>query len=251
MLRLWPERLVAVLLQDGVHLYRPGSRAAVHSLPVAGADTGVLDGLTALLDGHPRAANTSIELIVSDSAARLIPLSWQDSLQGDQQQAAYARACFSQAGFDLDGDWLVQAAFRHFHGTGLGYALPRSLVVEAQKYLIERRIRLRSIMPMSAHAYWRGKSGIRGERTVMLLRERSRMSALLFDGKKCAGMHVQPMGTGLPDTARRLLNTVDAAFPSVSRIQYWTLGDGEAEAESIKGHLSERHFETIASLGWD
>jgi hypothetical protein len=249
-LRLWPDRSVIFLFPDATTLYRSGGQAVVRSMP---SDSGVelIDGLGALLDGIDRAHSSRLEIVISDSAARLTALPWQDSLKGDDQRAAYARACFSQAGFELDEDYLVQAAFRRFRGFGLGYALPRLLVAEVDKCLRERGVRLTSIMPLSAYAYWFSRRSMRGGRTALLFRERNRLSVLLFDENKCEGIHAQPMGAGVADTARRLWNMVELSFPSVSHIQYWSAEDGEAEARLIEERLAGPSVESISQLGWN
>jgi hypothetical protein len=247
---LWPERLVAVIHPDAYQLYDAGGKALGHCLPAASVDFSLTKALELLFDEYSPDGRADLDLVVSDSLARLIPLPWQDSLKGDEQHEAYARACLDQAGFDLDGEWLVHAAYRHFRGIGLGFALPRSLVFEAKNHLIERQIHLRSMMPMSAHAYWRSANGSRANHTLLLLSERSRLSALLFDGRKCTGIEVQPMGTDLSDAARRLGHVVNLILPSISRVYFWSPGASEQKAELIKSRFPAPSFEVVPGLGW-
>jgi hypothetical protein len=219
-------------------------------MPASAPVFDVVEGLIQVLDvGSPR-GGTQIDLIVSDGISRSIPLPWQDSLGSDEQYEAYARACFDQAGFELEEGWIVQAAYRHFRGVGFGYALPRSLVMDVQDRLLKRDLRLRSIMPMSANAYWRNACGARGTRSILVLREWRRLSALMFNGKACAGVHVQPIGTGFSDAARRLSNGIDAVFPSVSRVQFWATSTDDAETELIKSRFPSSSFHVLPGLAW-
>jgi hypothetical protein len=250
-LRLWPKRLTAIVAPDMCRLFGTGGREAGRSTPASAPVFEVMDGLHQVLDAGALRRRAQIDLIVSDGIARSIPLPWQDNLRSDEQYEAYARACFDQAGFALEGEWIVQAAYRHFRGVGFGYALPRPLVIDVRNRLLERDIRLRSIMPMSAHAYWRNACGARGTRSILVLREWGRLSALLFDGKACAGVHVQPMGTGLADAARRLSNGIDAVFPSVSRVQFWATDTDDMETDVIKSRFPSSSFNVLPGLAWD
>lgn len=250
MLRLWPERLTAAIFPDICRLYGANGKEIGTYTPASLPGFDVVDCLLRVLDADPPRGRTEMEIIVSDSVARSIPLPWQDRLANDEQYEAYARACFEQAGFDLNDEWVVQGAYRHFRGGGLGYGLPRALVTAVENQLTERGIRLRSVMPMSAYAYWRHASGARSGKRVLLLREESRLSALLFDGKICAGLYVQPMGTGAADAARRLSTMLDTVFPEISSIQYWTPKADEEVAESIRTRFSVSDFKVLHGLGW-
>jgi hypothetical protein len=248
---LWPDRFIAGVFPETGWLHRAGAKE-LNRFTVDSTDRkSVAQGLDLLLEGQRWGRRASLELLVSDSLARVIHLPWQDSVTTEEQRAAYARACFDQAGMVLDDDWLVQAAFRHFRGAGFGYALPRSLVSQVRDQLIERRMALRSIMPLSASAYWRNRCGVHGKRSALMLEEHGRVSAILFDGKRCAGMYAQPTGVGALDAARRLLRTVDAVFPSISRVQLWTLQKGGADAELIKKHLPQTSVELLEKTRWN
>jgi hypothetical protein len=238
------------VLPDECRLYRAGGKEIGRTRPTAPASSDVIDQLMLLLDTYPQGRRASLDLIVSDSVARVISLPWQDSLSGEEQLGAYARACFDQAGFDLDGNWQVQAAYRHFRDVGLGYALPGSLIASVHPRLLERQIQLRSIMPVSAHAYWRHMNRKRGKRTVLLLHERSRLSALLFDGLQCVGMQVQPTGSALPDAARRLFHSVEAVLPSVSHVQCWSSEGSEMNGQLIKSQFPVSSFDILPRLKW-
>lgn len=228
MLRLWPERVVAGIFPQSGWLHIAG-RGEVSSFTTETARMQLVPaGLNLLLREQKLPKHAGVELLVSDSLARVIPIPWQERLATDTQREAYARACFDHAGMSVDGEWLVRAAYRHFRGVGLAYALPRALVSEVRDHLNTHTLRLLSILPLSASAYWRNQTGVRRKRSILVLQEHQRLDALLFDGAKCAGFHVQPAGTRPLEAARRLLSEVDAVFPGVKRIQWWSLDDDAA-----------------------
>ncbi|WP_323141137.1 hypothetical protein [Massilia phyllosphaerae] len=67
----------------------------------------VLDGLYMRLHEKAFAARAGVDVVVSDSQARILYLPWQNKLHSEAQREVYAHGCFEQAGQPLDGDWLV------------------------------------------------------------------------------------------------------------------------------------------------
>jgi hypothetical protein len=248
---LWPDRLTATIFPNACRLYRGRGQEIGTFLPVSTAGFDVMDSVSQVLDQGSLLSPAWIDIVVSDCVARTIPLAWQDNLANDEQYEAYARACFDRAGFELEGEWIVHAAYRHFRGTGFGYGLQRSLIMDMHRYLLERGIRLRSVMPISARAYWRSGGRLRGQRSILLLREHNRLSALLFDGKKCAGMQVEPAGANARDAARRLSSVLEAVFPSIRTVRFWTSDSNDDETASVKDCFPGSVFEVTAGLEWN
>jgi len=245
-LRLWPERLTAGVYAHAGRLYRARGRKVADwtsTVPAANLE----DGLERLLGAYVPRAGASLELIVSDESARLIALPWQNDIVNRQQREAYARACFTHAGFVLGDDWAVAACYRHFGGVGLGLAMPKSVVSSVRERLTQRRIQLRSIMPASAWAYWRADA-VRGSRTAVLLCEHRRLSAMLFDGKTCVGFHIHPIGAGLNDAVLRVKAAVEATLPSISLVQFWSAAQSDEQASVIQDAFPAPRFEALQSL---
>lgn len=246
MLRLWRERLTACVFPHAGRLYRVrGGKVADWTSSVAAEN--LEDGLERLLDTYVPRAGATLELIVPDASARLITLPWQNDLVNRQQRQAYAHAYFTHAGFVLGDDYAVEASYHHFGGMGLGLAMPRSLVLSMRERLVHRRIQLRSIMPASAWAYWRADT-VRGRRMALLLHEDRRLSAMLFDGKICAGFHTQPIGTGLNDAVLRIKAAIDATLPSISLVQYWSTAENDEQASVIQDAFAATRFEALQLL---
>lgn len=250
MLRLWPERLFACVLPESGWLQGSGQREVSRYTVDASSPCSVIEGLDKLLEGGAWPARTGVEVVVSDSIGRVLHLPWQSKLTSHAQREAYARGCFDQAGLALDGDWLVHAAYRDYQGGGIAYGLPRTLVATVREYLAARRLRLRSIMPLSAHAYWWNKTGIRRSKSMLLLEEHRRLNAMLFEDRKCMGIHVQPVGGDKASALRRLSSSVEATFSEVQRVQIWSALPDELGTDFVKQTFPRASIEHVEKKRW-
>lgn len=252
MSRLWPERLIAAVFPESSWLRRAGGRQLGEFTDAPSPKPDVIGGLERLLQDRIWTRKPSVELLVSDCHARVVHLPWQDSLTNDEQTRAYARACLDQAGLGVDDSWLVQAAFRHYRGAGLAYALPRSLVAEVKAHLDDRGLRLRAVLPVSCAAYWRNRTGALRQRSMLVLEEHRRVSALLFDGLKCSGIHVQPAASAPGKALQRLIGGVKATFPDVQRVQYWSVRkEAAVDSDTITALLQHARVERLPRDCWD
>lgn len=250
MLRLWPKRLIFNIFPESGWLRLAGGRE-ICRFTLDGTETvDVLQGIELLLESASSIKPASVEVIVSDEFSRILHLPWQDTLTSDAQREMYARAYFDQAGLRLDSEWLVHAGYRHFNGGGIAYALPRLLVSSVKDHLSARGMRLRSIMPLSARAYWRNSPARQRTRSLLFLEERRRVSALIFEDSKCSGIFVQP---GLSDqlSAQRLIRTVDTIFPNVRRVQVWNLLEERVDKTLIQAFLPKATVEHVSKTQWD
>jgi hypothetical protein len=216
----------------------------------AASPCGLTEVLASLLDAHPPTRRASVELLVSDHYARLVHLPWQSGLTDKAQRVAYGRACFERAGLGLDGEWIVQVAFRHFATDGLAYALPQSTVIQVRDLLTQRALKLASIVPVSGVAYWRAGPGLSGERSLVLLEEAKRISAILIKERKYVGLHVQPAGASAGDAVRRVLGAVNASFENVKHVQHWSAAGNGVHEDLIREQLPSATVETLDIARW-
>ena len=249
MLRLWTERFRAGVFPDTGWLIKANRNEISRYVVEVSTQLSVLEGLERLFHDQVVSARAGVEVVISDSQARLLYLPWQDNIRGHAQREAYARGCFEQAGLELEGDWLIQTAYRWYRGGGIAYGLPRALVASVEASLAARRLRLRSIMPLSTHAYWHCKGIAPRGHSVLLLEEQRRTSALLFDNRKCTGIHVQPGKSG-PDTIKRLLRTIDAVFPDVQQMQVWSVHDERHSTALFEELLPTSSIEPVDKGRW-
>lgn len=228
MLRLWPERFALNLFAERSSL-RAGKRA--HEVRVEDVNTGLLamaDQLLALapVDSYWR---PSLDLIVSDESARLLLLPWQERLRTSAQQLGYAEACMVDSGAALDGDWLVQAGFRHYGHAGLALAVRRDFVDGVMAVASAHRLRLRSLLPVSVAAYWRYRGERSGRESLLLLCEKNRVTAMRYRGRALQAVDVQPVGGDRPQAVLRLLRRQLAGTMPHSLACWFTSNDRIAE----------------------
>lgn len=250
MLRLWPDRLYAGVFPEGGWMRRRGGRELVRASVEGNADGDPVALLGALLDQRQPARRSRIDVLVSDQLGRTVHMPWQGALISHVQRAAYARACFDRAGLPLDGEWLVHAAYRHMAGDGIAYALPRALVEQVRETLAKRSVGLTSILPLTGAAYWRYGSGLKRRRSVVVLEEHRRVSAMLIDNRQYAGLHVQPSGTIPANAIGRLLNAVDATFPGIQHVQYWSNPGAGAGLDVVKACLPAATIDVLDMMRW-
>lgn len=250
MLRLWPERLFVGVFPDRAWLRRANGQELGSLSCEDGAGGTPAAMLDALLAQHKALHRANVELVVSDRFARIVHLPWQGSLTNDVQRTSYGRAYFERAGLDLKGEWLIEASFRHHGADGVAYALPRALVEQVRDVLTARECRLAAILPLSGAAYWRYGKGLDRKRSLILLEETRRVSAMLVEGRKYVGMQVQPCGTAHADAVRRLLNTLNATFADVRHVQYWSAEASQVTPELIKERLPNLTVEVLDLMRW-
>lgn len=221
MLRLWPERLSMYLLPDGASIH--GGKELRRTIP-APVDLGARFALIAqqLL---PVAETRStlmpvLDVVLSDEMARLRLLPWQPRLRGDAQQQRYAEACFEADGLDC-GDWLVRASYRRFGGAGLGLAVRRETLASLAETAAQRAVRLRSVLPVTAAAYWRHRTS-RGSHEILVLDEGRRLTALCYARGELSAIDVQQAGEARELALARLMRRCRATFPQASKLAYWS-----------------------------
>lgn len=244
MLHLWPERLSMYLLPDSASIH-VGSQ--LHSAIPAPVDFGARFAVIAqqLL---PVAVKRSwlipvLDIVLSDEMARLRLLQWQPRLRSGAQQQRYAEACFEADGLDCR-DWLVQASYRQFGGSGLGLAVRREALAGLAEISALRKVRLRSALPVTAAAYWRHRAS-RSSHDILVLDEGRRLTSLCYAKGELCAIDVQQAGETRELALARLMRRCRATFPQASKLAYWS-GASEAMADhlltSVWPGISLRHL---------
>ncbi|MFS2002648.1 hypothetical protein ACEN9F_03385 [Duganella sp. CT11-25] len=218
---LWPETITVGLFGDRCWLRRDGGE-------VGQADAGSSDpaawlcALETMLNGQRRPVKkfSSLHMVVSDSACMLTHLPWQDELHGRNEIQAYAQACFAHQGGEPVAGWVVKAGFRKFRAAGLAYAVQQDWLSSLLALTQRHGLRLRSVLPASAAAYWYSRTP-RKAVSLVLLAEPTRMTAHLYDGGCLLGLDVQPVTTDLATAGTRLLRRVALVSPRIVQVQYW------------------------------
>lgn len=234
---LWPERISAGLFPG--RFWLEGRRAAVqHSLrsaPLPGTAP-LSHGLEALLDERADAIRkgSRIALTVSDGVAAVIALPWQDDLHGTDELEAYARICFEKQGLKIDEGWIIRTVFRHYRATGIAYALPRAWLTDLLQLLGGRGLKLTGVLPVTAAAFCGQRIDRGGGRTLLLLREETRISALIYGLGKLQGYDVEPATTSGRDAGLRLLRRISGGNGDIARLLEWS-SESPAQAKPEHG----------------
>lgn len=229
MSRLLPET-VTIGLFPGTCWLRRGGRDTEHAC--GAGPQALLQSLESLLDGQakPVGRRGRVQIQVSDSLAAIAVLPWQEQLRAADELHAYAHACFEQQGIRLDEGWVMQTAYRRFRSGGLAYALPQAWLAQLLGLLAKRGLRLQSVLPISAAAYWRAQGASLHGQDLLLIQEAQRLTALIYEDGSLLAHDVQPVtGDGLAAAGGRLLRRVTACHRAVARLRHWPAAQIKAD----------------------
>lgn len=195
---------------------------------------GPYDAAAALLGQRPAGAwkRVGLDLLLSDEMARVVTLPWQDGLRTTEQQLRYAEACLEDAGVYGAG-WTVQYGYRRYGRGGIAFAVQTDTLMQLADLAAAHQLRLRSVLPSAAAAYWRHALAGGGE-TLLVLSEARRVSALRFAGGGLLGLDVQPVMDSTEIALRRLLRRAQLQGDGLATISCWSTGD-PAPAQAAAG----------------
>jgi hypothetical protein len=252
-LRLLPKRLHAGLFQDMCWLRAEKGQAVSMAHVEYGNTDAMLKAWEEILRQQIASGkrNSTISLTVSDSLASIVSLPWQDELRKPAEFSAYARAMFHKAGLTLDPTWAMQSYFRHFRAKGIAYALPIALLEQLENIARKSGCRLDSVLPVSAAAYSLHKRRTRTGITVVLLREASRTSALVYDRNGCIDYSLEPGVLGRPLSTIRLLNRLNSIY-AITEVADWAFdfADNADVAGIVAECLPDAEYSRIVSDIW-
>ncbi|WP_343731851.1 hypothetical protein [Duganella sp.] len=223
MLRLWPDTVQLGLFPDCCWLTRSGM-----DLQIPGDVQPVLDArnllvsLEATLAAHADVlrSGSRVDIVVSDSVAMTAVLPWQEHLRAPAEWQAYAQACFEQQGLEVTGDWTVQTAFRHHRAAGLAFAVRTDWLNQLLSVVQQAGLRLRTLLPLSAAAYWRFRPSMRTHQTMLLIREHQRTTALRFSDRGLQALDIEPV-IASSVSCERLIKRVQANHGPISNVHLW------------------------------
>ncbi|MBB3121516.1 hypothetical protein [Pseudoduganella violacea] len=244
MLRLWPER-VRIGWFPGRCLLAGGEQAAVE-LDSGMTPSSLLAGMDALLamrkPGPRRRA--ILDIVLSDSAAELVRLPWQPTVQGPQALRMYAMAAFSRQGQAIGEAHAVQTAYRYYGMDGIAYAVPSEWLEALAQGLLAQGLELGSVLPLSVDTYWRRKTAIAG-RTLVLLQEPNRLTLHTYQGRQLLMLDAEAVAGPAEQACLRLLRRAAIAEAADSEICYWpagTLPDLAAPIQSCLDGIAMRRL---------
>jgi hypothetical protein len=162
-----------------------------------------------------------VDIAVSDNVGVAIALPWHAALTSTEELQAYAAVCFEQGGMEGGQEWVVRGDYRRHGGAGMAYALPRGWMTAVLDLLQSRGLKLGSVLPVSGLAYWR-YTPRRSKRSLIVLQESFRTTALIFDGGTFCGLDVEPDAGDADRAGKRLMSRIQSRTAAIDTVWYWT-----------------------------
>jgi len=231
---LWPDT-VSVGLFPGESWLRRGRTtvATARTVDALATPEDLLVALQTLLaeQGKQLRQRDRVNLVVSDSVGVLVALPWQEQLIAVDELQAYGFACFEQRGVAIDHNWVMQTGFRQYSVAGIAYAIPRDWLQELMLLLETRGLRLGSVLPVSAAAFWQHRPPKAG-RAVLLQSEMRRVTSLVYQSGRFIGIDVEPVITDRASAGKRLLKRLAAAQGDIGSVGYWQVAPSDDDGSN-------------------
>jgi len=224
-LRLLPETMSGGLFPDRCWLGSTTLSGEVQCSPLgrdAATMQGVLQNMLASLPAPEGRRRLRLRLLVSDALAAVCMLPWQEQLERPAELRAYARACFERYGLTVDDKWAMFCGFRQFRHGGIAYALPRAWLELVEASCVAHQVRLQTVLPVSAAAYWQTPPCSRMRPQWLILSEGQRLTGFIYQNGGLAHIDVQPVTGDETVAGVRLLQRMAARYPVAAQLRYWS-----------------------------
>jgi len=233
----------------------PAVTSALTSASNAQADAADAAGALLARSAGGRWWRPALDVTVSDERARVVLLPWQDGLRTPAQQLRYAEACLEDAGASASGGWTMQYCYRRHAHAGVAYALPTADLEHLTAQASENRLRLRSVLPVSAAAYWRHplprRRGSGASSSLLLLGEAHRYTLLRLEGPVLMALDVQPAAADREQALRRLLRRAQVTMPSAGEVGFWSYDSSDVPDQIITGCFATASIRTLPHRSWE
>lgn len=254
MSRLWPETFRAGLFPGQCWLQRGRVVKAV-ACDISRDPQVLLEALGVMLanEGNTLRSGGKADVMVSDGIAAIALLPWQEQLHRPAELERYAIACFDKLGMKIDDTWIMHVEFPRYREAGLAYAVPRAWLVSLIELLEGKGMRLRTIMPVTAAAFYSKTGRPRDDKTLALLCEAGHVAALMQGREGLCGYDVEPVTGSAHDAAGRLLNRVAVHHDNLKRVSLWSPMPPEQSisAEFVTTRLPGVTVQTLERNTWN
>lgn len=244
---LWLERRALGIFPGRTWLYT--GRLLVS--PPTGAVAGVeLADMLLAQRPAPRWWPLHLDVTLSDEMARMVVLPWQDTLRTAAQQMRYAEACLEDVGVTVAAGWAMQYGYRRHGKAGMAYALPVAELERLKTLAAAHHLRLRSVLPVAAAAYWRYPLAQR-RAALLLLAEAGRYTSLRFEHGALAAVDVQPARAERDLALRRLMRRSQMQASAIERIGIWSFDGGAVPGEPLAASYPDAVLQTLDHRSWE
>jgi len=249
-LRLWPETIIFGLF-PGECTLRRGRYIQRHACAIDADGPQLLSALRSTLESaEPFGRMARAEIYVSDKLARIALLPWQRNLESAAQIQAYGQACLEAHGVHVHGEWAMHAGFRHPDANGLAVALPADFVQELLEVLALAGLGLRSVMPVTAAAYWHDLNSIRSPASVVWLEEGVRLTALTYLRGRLRSLDVEPVLKTGGAAHQRLVSRIKMGDVSPQDIRCWSASEIPTHSTFLKEQFESAVVADIEGQQW-
>lgn len=216
MSRLLPDTLAITLAPDQIVLHHSGHRLGwrgLRSTPHAGVvlayspadahDSGVLARLESVLGNYPKTARVALTL--SNQWVRYTLVPWSDALSDAQEEAAYARHCFSRIYGEVAAYWTLRINPARDGMARLASAVDSDLLAAVRALFAHSGQRLHSIQPQLMAAYNRHQRALALQHAWFVVLEPGNLCLVLLKNNLCLRVRSLPVETAWQDVLPRLL----------------------------------------------
>lgn len=255
MLRLWPDTVSIGLFPGHCWIKHPGADTpAIHPLAPNGDPAALLSAFNTLLEDpvHRLRMGDRLAITTSDCIAALCAMPWQDSLHTVGELEMYATMCFEKNHQLINNTWVLHADFRRCGSVGMAYAYPRAWLMQLVETTARHKLKLQTVMPVCAKAYFKPPRLSRRKQNLVLLQESTRISAMIYQDGALHAYDVEPITNSASMAERRQLRRLAAITNNIREIHYWTQDDAAAEVLSaaIVAEAPEAKLARIATMHW-
>lgn len=239
MLHLWPRSLHIGLFPG--HIWVQNKRISIEhpfSYDPLKIEQQILEVLAELLHAHKDQIDpkSRVTFSVSDRFAAIALLPWRVELFRTEEVNNFAQICFEKQHQVIDADWLMHAEFSRYGSNGLAYAFRQTWLNQLHELCSQNQLILQKIHPMTAVAYFANKQKIKSGKQLIVLSEASRASSLLFDGRQCIALDVEPISQVPESSIVRLVKRACALHENIRQMTSWSVStDSEKRSWPLIG----------------
>lgn len=246
---LWPEVIKIGLFSDHCVLRR-GKVVLRRECPLGADFTQLLKEVGAMF-GELKSFNrfAKAEIYISDDFGRTVLMPWQNKIDSHAQLQTYGRACLEGAVAGVAEEWTSYAGFRHHAAAGIVTALPAGALHSLLELLAVHRVKIQSILPLSAAVYWYHKSDRKTATSVLWLEEASRITAFSFRSGVLRSIDVEPV-LRREGAIKRLLNRLTLSHGTVTKIHYWSTSKQDTAIAVLESLSGEAVIEPVSNARW-
>lgn len=216
MSRLLPDTLAITLAPDQIVLQYSARRVSWRGLrstpqaevvlsysPVDANDTGVLALLETALGNYPKTARVALTLSSQWVRYTLVP--WSDALSDAQEEAAYARHCFTRIYGDVAAHWTLRINPARDGMARLASAVDSDLLAALRALFARSGQRLHSIQPHLMAAYNQFQRALARQHAWFAVLAPGNLCLVLLKDNVCLRVRSLPIEAAWQDALPRLL----------------------------------------------